>query len=129
MTTVRVAASDDRLVVRRLVDGAALSLAAVSLPERLAAGDVLLATRDRRPQGTLVATSRATGTHIVAVAVRRRVRGQGIGSALVTTAHNRWGTLTAVASEAVLPFWQANEFQVVAKTADRYQLRLDDASD
>lgn len=123
MTTVRVATPTDRVVVRRLIDGAALSLAEVSLPERLAAGDVLLATRETRPQGTLVTTPRAESTHVVAIAVRRRVRDQGIGSTLVTTAARRWGTMTATATEDVLPFWRANDFEVTDKTGEYYQLR------
>ena len=125
MVTVRVATEPDRVAVRRLVDGAALSLAEVSLPTRLVAGDVLLATQRKHPQGTLVATRDPQETHIVAVAVRRRRRGHGIGSALVEEAATRWAPLRATCAAAVVAFWRANGFQLTGVDGDRHTLRRD----
>lgn len=125
MVTIDVATDADRVAVRRLVDGAVLSLGAVSLPERLAAGDVLLATQADRVHGTLIASPDGRTTRIVAVAVRRRRRGRGIGSALVEAATRRWGPLVAACRADVVGFWQANGFRVIETDGDRYTLRRD----
>lgn len=121
---ITTATTDDRVTVRRIVDAAALSLAEVDLPTRLAAGEVLLATEADRVRGTLVARRRDGDTVIRAVAVRRRARGQGIGSALVETALRRWGPLTARCDQSIWPFWRANGATVVTVDGDRYQLRI-----
>lgn len=58
------------------------------------------------------------GEEIVAVAVRRRRRGQGIGSALVDAARNRHGRLVAHFRESVRPFWESLEFDIESTDED-----------
>lgn len=100
--TVRPATDDDLPAVATVLDAA--MLATEDLRARVAAGDVLVAVADGRVLGALVveppavapawARDRGTDAHVAAVAVRRRRRDQGVGSALVAAAAER-GRLTA----------------------------------
>jgi len=125
---IAVATPADRLAVRRLIDAAALSLTDVALPERLAGGTVLLA-RCRRPVGVIVLTTPARdrdgtpldgGAHILAIAVRRARRDQGLGTELVTAAADRWTPLTARYDSAVRPFWTSVGFDAIPTEDGRY---------
>ncbi len=125
---IAVATPADRLAVRRLIDAAALSVTDVALPECLAAGTVLLARR-RRPVGTIVLTPPARdrddtpldgGAHIVAIAVRRAQRDQGIGTALIDAAADRWMPLTARYAPRVRAFWASVGFDATRTEDGRY---------
>ena len=130
---VREAASGDELDVRRILDAAVLETP--DLEERLTVGDVLVAVESRgreradtdscsaletRPDppeervlGTLVLDSHwGDGAHVEAIAVRRRRKGRGIGSALVAGALARTGRLTATFDAEVLPFYESLGFEV-----------------
>ena len=111
---IRTATPDDRLGVRRVLDAAMLDVRA-DLPERVGAGDVLVACGEtRRVLGALV-VAQSGGTdaaHVDAVAVRRARRGQGIGTALVRAASERYDRLTAEFDADVRPFYESLGFEV-----------------
>lgn len=122
--SVREATPDDRLGVQRVLDAAMLQIRD-DLGERIAAGDVLVATEDDSPiLGALVLAPRNqsahidAGAHIDAVAVRRARRGQGIGSALVRAAVERHDRLTAEFDPGVRPFYESLGFEISRREAD-----------
>lgn len=138
---VREAAPDDLVATMNVLDGAVLAVDADAVRERLAAGDVLVAVAGDRVLGVLVldpagppwepevgtGASRAgahddatpaDAAHVVAVAVRRRRRDQGIGTALVEAAAARAGRLTAAFDADVRPFYESLGFAVTGETAD-----------
>ncbi|WP_114577898.1 GNAT family N-acetyltransferase [Saliphagus sp. LR7] len=128
---VRTATPGDRLAVRRLVDGAVLSVP--DLDARIEAGDVLLAVRSDggdgrtgRPLGTLVCEPIAGGWEVVAVAVRRSRRDRGIGRALVEAAGEREGRLVAEFDASVEPFYESLGFAIQpVDDEDRYRGEFD----
>nr|WP_254714719.1 GNAT family N-acetyltransferase [Natranaeroarchaeum aerophilus] len=86
-------------------------LAVDDIDDRIAAGDVLVATADGRIVGVVVLDSRPDVTHIVGIAVQRRRRAKGIGTALVEAASRR-GPLTAEFDERVRPFYESLGFEI-----------------
>jgi GNAT superfamily N-acetyltransferase len=107
---VRPADVTDLPDVMNVLDGAALQADAGRLRTAIDRGDVLVAvTADGgRVLGALV----LEGTEITAVAVRRRRRDQGIGSALVEAAADRRERLVAAFRPDVRPFWAALGFEI-----------------
>lgn len=104
------------------------------LEARLAAGDVLVATREggdggdgdegqdtARVLGALVLEPRERGAHVAAVAVRRRLRDRGVGTALVERAAEREGRLSADFDERVRPFYDSLGFSVRAREDGRFR--------
>lgn len=136
--TIRTASSTDYLAVMRVIDGANLDCEASVVEQRIERGMVLVAVDDDRVIGALVATPRpagaedervspdpgtdcqgddssvaeAQGAHVDAVAVRLRRRGQGIGTALVQAAANRWRPLTADFYPGLSGFYENLDFEV-----------------
>jgi GNAT superfamily N-acetyltransferase len=108
---VRPAREDERLTVRRILDAAVLRYG--DLDEH----EVLVAVEEGRVLGVLV----LDGDRIVAVAVRRRRRGQGIGRALVDAAAERRDRLVAECSEHVRPFYESLGFDVEGVGDGRYR--------
>lgn len=126
--TIRVATADDRLAVARIVDAAALEVE--GLVRRLDAGDVLLAVEERprarsghaerttdgrgreRALGAVVLKPCDRGAHVVAIAVRRRLRDRGVGTALIEAAREREGRLVAEFDASVTPFYDSLDFSV-----------------
>lgn len=115
---VREATPEDRLGVRRVLDAAMLEIRD-DLPERIEAGDVLVATggtgntdESETVLGALVVVPRERGAHIDAVAVRRARRAQGLGSALVEGAVKRCSRLTAEFDRDVRPFYESLDFEI-----------------
>lgn len=106
--TVRVADESDRVAVDRLVDGALLALPTAERAAALARGDALVAERGGRVVGALVL---ADG-HVEAVAVARRHRRSGVGTAMVRAAAARAGRLTADFDADVRGFYEALGFDV-----------------
>jgi GNAT superfamily N-acetyltransferase len=102
---VREAGPRDHLGAMRVLDGANLEIDAGVVEDRIDAGTVLVADDANRIVGALVAVPRDEGAHVEAVAVRRRRRGQGIGSRLVSRAADRWRPLTANFDPGVKPFY------------------------
>jgi GNAT superfamily N-acetyltransferase len=111
---VREATREERPAVLNVLDGAMLATDGVG--ERIAAGAVLVAVAENgeRVLGALV----LDGTHIEAVAVRRRRRGQGIGTALVEAAADRRERLTAEFDADVRPFYEHLGFSIEPTETD-----------
>lgn len=106
---VREATVEELPDVLNVLDGAALSTDAGRLRTALDRGDVLVAVADgERVLGALA----LDGAEITSVAVRRRRRGQGIGSALVETAGARRERLVAEFDARVRPFWERVGFEI-----------------
>ncbi|MBO4247951.1 GNAT family N-acetyltransferase [Halomicrobium sp. IBSBa] len=123
---VREATPADRAAVANVLDGAALETEPARLKASLQRGETLLAVADdgERVLGALV----LDGDRIVSVAVRRRRRGQGIGSALVERALAERGRLVAAFDERVRPFYETLGFAIEPVDGDesRYRGRLED---
>ncbi len=119
--TVRDAGPRDHLGVMRVLDGANLEVDATAVEDRIEAGTVVVADDANRIVGALVAVPRGeTGAHVEAVAVRRRRRGQGIGSRLVRAAAERWRPLTANFDPGVKPFYDDLGFDC-ERRGERYR--------
>ena len=120
---VREATADELAAVLGVLDGAALETDAGRVRASLDSGDVLVASpvgahrsgddpvpADRTVVGALV----LDGEEIANVAVRRRRRGQGIGTALVEAAAARRDRLVAEFDSDVCPFYESRGFSVEA---------------
>ena len=118
---VRTANADEVPAVMNVLDGAVLSIAVEAVRAGVENGDTLVAVSGDDPAaGRVLGALVLDGTHIEAVAVRRRRRGQGIGTALVEAAADRRDRVTAEFDAAVRPFYGALGFAIEP---------LDDASD
>lgn len=119
---VRTARPDDAVAVRNVLDGALLALQSRTVEEATRAGDVLVAVREG---DVVLGAVVLDGPEILAVAVRRRRRGQGIGTALVREAASRRGALQAEFHGRVRPFWESLGFEIEpAPGEDRFRGRL-----
>ena len=113
---IRSADPHDALDVRRVVDGALLDVPD-DLKDRIRAGDVLVAVDDADDaddaDGPVVGALVLDGSHVEAVAVRRRRRGDGIGSDLVEAAAGRVdGALSADFRAGIRPFYESLGFDI-----------------
>ena len=111
MPEIRDATVRDLPDVMNVLDGAVLRADAAAVRGHIADDEVLVAVAEadaERVLGALV----LDGTHIDAVAVRRRRRGQGIGTALVEAAADRRGRLTAAFDADLRPFYETLGFTV-----------------
>jgi N-acetylglutamate synthase-like GNAT family acetyltransferase len=118
---VRTATIDDLPAVLNVLDGAALQTDIETVKRAVEDDDVLVAVPDEG--GAVLGALVLDGTEIVAVAVRLRRRGQGIGTALVETAMLRRDSLVAEFDERVAPFWRAVGFEIVADERGRLRGR------
>ncbi len=111
---VREAGVEELPAVMRVLDGGLLATSAGRVRAAATSGDVLVAVEADRVHGALVLDPAGPprGARVEAVAVRRRRRGQGIGTALVEAAADRHGTLVAGFDERVRPFWASLGFEV-----------------
>jgi GNAT superfamily N-acetyltransferase len=102
-----------------VLDGGGLATDAGRLRGAIDRGNLLVAVADgERVVGALA----LDGDRITAVAVRRRRRDQGIGTALVEAAADRRRRLVAEFDARVRPFWDSLGFDVApAEEADRYR--------
>jgi GNAT superfamily N-acetyltransferase len=107
---IRTAAEDERGDARTIFDAAMLEVD----QDALDSGTVLIAVEEQRLLGALL----LDGARVDAVAVRPGRRGQGIGAALIETAADRRGTLTATFDRRVKPFYESLEFDVEPLDAD-----------
>ena len=112
---VREATPEERAAVLNVLDGAMLATERVR--DRIEAGDVLVALSENgeRVLGALVLDS----NHIEAIAVRRRRRGQGIGTTLVEAAAERRERLIAEFDADVCPFYEQLGFSIEPAEPDR----------
>jgi len=108
VTAVREAAVTDLPDVMNVLDGAVLEADAAAVRDAIADDDVLVAVsgNGERVLGALV----LDGDHVDAVAVRRRRRGQGIGTELVEAAADRRDRLTAAFDADLRPFYEGLGF-------------------
>lgn len=128
---IRTATADDLVSIMRLLDGALLDADAATVEERIARDAVLVAVAgdgtSERVVGALVLDTperrahaprpeeRAPDTrHVEAVAVHRRHRRSGVGTALVETAADRCDYLTAAFRGEIRPFYESLGFDVEA---------------
>lgn len=117
---VRRATPDDHVAVLRVIEGALLEVDAGRVRERIDAGEVLVAVAGDGVAGDRVVGALVRdGAHVVAVAVRRRRRRQGIGRALVERALAATGRLTATFDPRVRGFYEALGFEVSAADGGR----------
>ncbi|MFB6281674.1 MAG: GNAT family N-acetyltransferase [Haloferacaceae archaeon] len=107
--TIRRATPDDLAAVLRAIEGALLAVDADRVRRRIAAGEALVAVG---AGGTVVGALVRDGERVLAVAVVRRRRRQGIGRALVERALGRAGRLTATFDPRVRGFYEALGFSI-----------------
>lgn len=120
---IQAADSSHIRVVKALCDAGMLDISLQTIQTQTAADNVLIAVDADRIIGTCVLVPREgdLGAHIEALAVRRRRQGQGIGSALVRAASNRYETLTADFSPHLRDFYEALDFTVIKAGENRYR--------
>jgi GNAT superfamily N-acetyltransferase len=120
---VRGAHSGEFLAVVRILEGALLEVDPDRIRGAIERDDVLVALEKGRVRGALV----LEGSHVEAIAVRRRHRGRGIGSTLVRAAAAREGTVTAEFDPRVRGFYESLGFEIDC-CDDRCRGRLDGES-
>ncbi|KOX94942.1 acetyltransferase [Haloarcula rubripromontorii] len=121
---VRTAHPDEVPAVMNVLDGAVLSIAVETVRAGAEDGGTLVATSgDSETDGRVLGALVVDGTHIEAIAVRRRRRGQGIGTALVEAALDRRGRVTAEFDADVRPFYEQLEFDIepLDSESDRFR--------
>ncbi|WP_058993799.1 GNAT family N-acetyltransferase [Haloarcula sp. CBA1127] len=110
---VRTAKADEVPAVMNVLDGAVLSIAVETVRAGAEDGSTLVAmSGENETDGRVLGALVLAGTHIEAVAVRRRRRGQGIGTALVEAALGRRDCVTAEFDANVRPFYEALGFAI-----------------
>lgn len=115
---VRTADIEDLPAVMAVLDGALLSVDIERVRAGIDRDDVLVVDAGGAILGTLV----LDGEEIVAVAVRRQRRDQGIGTTLVEAAADRRDRLVAEFDPRVRPFWESLGFEIEAvEDSDRYR--------
>ena len=118
MVRVRAATAADRVAVLNVLDGAALAVDGNRLDYSLARGATLVAEPDEG--GVVLGALVRDGDEIEAIAVRRRRRGQGIGTALVDAAKAECDRIVAAFDPQVQPFWTSLGFDAApVSEADR----------
>ncbi|WP_135667368.1 GNAT family N-acetyltransferase [Halorhabdus rudnickae] len=116
---VRTADGDDLVAVLNVLDGAALATDYARVRDRVRAEDVIVAGPAGDP-GRVLGACVLDGAEIVAVAVRRRRRDRGIGSALIATAARDRERLIAECDADAVPFYESLGFDVRPLPAGRY---------
>ena len=121
---VRPATADELPAVCNVLDGGLLEVDADVVSGAVDDSDVLVAVREAPRSAPILGALVLDGEEILAVAVRRRRRGQGIGSALVEAALEDRDELVAGFDERVRPFWKGLGFEIEdAEDAGRYRGR------
>lgn len=125
MTVVREATPDDVVPALNVLDGAALETNPDAVRTAVERGDALVAASEvgdgTGRTGTVLGALVLDGDRVVAVAVRRRRRGQGIGTALVEAAADRRDRLTAAFDADVRPFYERLGFSIETAASGRYR--------
>lgn len=125
---VRLGTAEDLQSVLNVLDGAALETDYDRIRDRLAAGDVFVAVPTQEPERILGACV-LEGGRITAIAVRRRRRDQGIGTALVGQAASERERLVATFDADVIPFYERLGFDVRQLEKGRYAGVMETDSD
>lgn len=122
---VRTATPEDVPSVLNITDGALLQVEISSLKSAIESHAVLVAVTGEEDEERLLGALVLDGSEITALAVRRRRRGQGIGTTLVEAAAERRDELVAEFDERVEAFWQSAGFDVTTlQGSNRYRGRL-----
>jgi GNAT superfamily N-acetyltransferase len=104
--------------VMNVLDGADLEVQATAVATAIDRERVLVAqSRAGTVLGAAVVNSEDSGAEIAAIAVRPGRRGQGIGTALIEAAGERWGRLEAAFDPSLVPFYRQAGFEI--ECADR----------
>ncbi|MFB6308206.1 MAG: GNAT family N-acetyltransferase [Haloarculaceae archaeon] len=129
---VRAATETETVDILNVLDGAALETDLVAVEAAIERGEALVAVDAPDPADEsnggerLLGALVLDGDHVSAIAVRRRRRGQGIGTALIERALDRRGRLTAAFDADLRPFYEKLGFEIEAdETADRLRGRLE----
>lgn len=139
--SIRPAEPADHLAVRRVIDAALLEVG--DLEARIEAGEVLVATDGDPVVGAAVVDAEGPpgpdgaepaplpprwrdAAHLRAVAVRRRRRGEGVGTALVEAATRSFGPLVADCVPDVVEFYR--ELGATIRAAEDRRWALVEAS-
>lgn len=109
---IRDATVGDLPSVMNVLDGGLLAVAAPDIKGAVDDGDVLVCVTRDGGDGPVLGVLVLDGREISSVAVRRRRRGQGIGSRLVAAAAARRDCLVATFDERVEPFWESLGFDI-----------------
>jgi GNAT superfamily N-acetyltransferase len=111
--TIRTATAEELASVMNVLDGADLQVWADTVERRIHNDRALVKVSSTGTVlGVLLALPRPRGAHVEAIAVRPGRRDQGIGSALLADAADRWGRLTASFDPAVCDFYRETGFEV-----------------
>jgi GNAT superfamily N-acetyltransferase len=114
---VREATTAELPAVLNVLDGAALATEHATVQASIDRGETLVAMT-AAGTGPIIGALVLDGDHICSVAVRRRRRSQGIGTALVEAAAARRDRLTAQFDPAVRPFYEQLGFEITAGEED-----------
>ncbi|WP_136687364.1 GNAT family N-acetyltransferase [Halorhabdus amylolytica] len=117
--TVRTATVAELSAVMNVLDGAVLETDYERVRDLATAGDVFVAVPADDPERVLGACV-LDGDEIVAIAVRRRRRDRGIGSALVANAARDRERLVAEFDRDVAPFYASLGFDIRRINDRRY---------
>ncbi len=105
---IREASEDDTVGVRSVLDGANLAVSDGAVAKAIRHESIFVAATPSAIIGAIV----LDGSTIEALAVRRKRRGRGIGSALVWAAAARQSTLHATFRRGLRPFYESVGFKV-----------------
>lgn len=129
---VRQADSSDVVAIANVLDGAGLALSHRSLRASVARDDALVAVATADVgEGPVLGAVVCDGSRVLGVAVRRRRRSQGIGTALLRAALADRRSLSATFDDDVRPFYEQLGFAIEAADESgrwRGSLERDDAS-
>ena len=129
---IRTATPQEIPAVCNVLDGGLLAVSHPVLERSVEDDAVYVAVTEKQSEPgeeTVIGALVLDGREIVAVAVRPRRRGQGIGTALVETALTRRGVACAEFDERVRPFWDALGFSIEPmEDEDRYRGKAQDIS-
>ena len=124
-TRVREANPVEVPAVLNVLDGALLETDYEGIESAIETGDVLVAVEESgtgdeqsADNAELLGVLVLDGEEIVAVAVRRRRRGQEVGSVLVDAAGDRHERLVAHFRKSVRPFWESLGFDIESTAED-----------
>lgn len=110
---VELARPSDVPGVMNVFDGADLQVSLEDVVEHIDHEHVLVARSDQGTIiGALVGRPRERDVRIEPIAVRPGRRGQGVGTALIRAAGDRWGRLTATFDADLTSFYRQAGFEI-----------------
>lgn len=114
-STVRSAHEYEAEAVIGILDAALLEVDRESIRRRAGSPSILVAVGGGSLSGAIV----LEGAHVEAIAVRRRERRRGIGTALIHAATAHRGQLTATCDERLRPFYASLGFALSSHPGGR----------